>query len=618
VVEGFVSEAVKLRDLALVLTLAALATSAQQASAADIMPLDSVRKGMHGYGVSVFDGNEAQKFDVEIMGILRNVGPGHDLILAKVDSEILRKTGVIAGMSGSPIYIDGKIVGALAYAWQFSTEPIAGITPIEQMVRISDRKARGGMAVANGASPRSAQSFLSTLISDDGQALWREFSSGARRTPVSSSLHGAGPIATPISFGSFDASTIDRFTPLIASDSLMPVAAGSSGSTPPVAATASQAHFDAGDAIAAVLVDGDFSVAATGTVTYVRGNEVYGFGHPFLDIGEVAFPMARAEIVGVLPSLARSFKFANSGAVVGALRQDRFAGIMGVTGEEAEMVPVSVELDEAGTITKHHFRIARHPLMFPMLLAMTTDSIVAETQKAAGERTVVLDADIKLTGSGEVHLREGWAGPQARESIPLYLGIVSQYLISNEFKSANIEAVTIRLSHDDELRVARITDATIRMPADGEINPGDDIVVSATLKPFRGKSFVESFTLQVPKDAPAGKSYVYLGGGGEMNRIEFSAVPPDPQSLEEVIGVIGRLHPSTNLSTTIYSPMEGTVTGGAYHPSLPPSMKQLLVDDSSHTAAAQVRLHPSSRATRELDQIVDGFFRLEFDVKPRS
>ncbi|MFA6955509.1 MAG: SpoIVB peptidase S55 domain-containing protein [Thermoanaerobaculia bacterium] len=606
----------KLREFALVLTLAATAISAGQASAADIMPLDSVKKGMHGYGVSVFEGSEAQRFDVEIMGILRNVGPGHDLILAKVDSEILRKTGVIAGMSGSPIYIDGKIVGALAYAWQFATEPIAGITPIEQMVRISDRKTHGGMSVANGASPRSAQAFLTTLVSGDSQALWRDFSSNTRRTPASSSLHGAGPIATPISFGSFDAATIDRFTPLIASDSLMPVAAGSSGNS--ASSSPTHKHFDAGDAIAAVLVDGDFSVSATGTVTYVRGNEVYGFGHPFLDIGEVAFPMARAEIVGVLPNLARSFKFANAGAVVGALRQDRFAGIMGMTGEEADMVPVSVELDEAGVITTHHFRIARHPMMFPLLLAMTTDSIVAETQKAAGERTVVLDADIEVAGAGKLHLREGWAGAQARESIPVYLGLVSQYLISNEFKSADIGAVTIRLSHDDQLRVARVTDATIRMPADGEINQGDDIVVSATLKPFRGKSFVENFTLSVPRDVPAGKSYVYLGGGGEMNRIEFSAVPPDPQSLEEVVGVIGRLHPSTNLSATIYSPMEGTVTGGAYHPSLPPSMKQVLVDDSSHTASAQVRIHPSSRATRELDQIVDGFFRLEFEVKPRS
>jgi hypothetical protein len=257
-------------------------------------------------------------------------------------------------------------------------------------------------------------------------------------------------------------------------------------------------------------------------------------------------------------------------------------------------------------------------MMFPLLLAMTTDSIVASTQKATGERTVVLDAEIAISGAGKVHLREGWAGSQARESIPLYLAIVSQYLISNEFRSADIDAVTIRLSHDDELRVSRVTDAAIRMPADGEINPGDEIVVSATLKPFRDTSFVESFTMQVPQDAPSGRSYVYLGGGGAMNRIEFSAVPPDPRSLEEVVGVIGRLHPSTNLSATIYSPLDGTVTGGAYHPSLPASMKQLLVDDSSHTAAAQVRLHPSARATRQLDQIVDGFLRLEFDVKPRS
>lgn len=608
----------KLTNVVLAVLLAATGAFASSAEAAEIMPLDSVHKGMRGYGVSVFEGSKAERFDVEIMGILRNIGPGHDLILARVDSEMLRKTGVIAGMSGSPIYVDGRIVGALAYAWQFATEPIAGITPIEQMVRISDRNGRSGTAIASGGSPRSASSFLSTMVSGDPEALLRDFTAGARPASSTATLHGAGPIATPISFSSFDASTIERFSPVISSDSLMPVAAGSSGSTTSTSISATAAPFEAGDAVAAVLVDGDFSVAATGTVTYVRGNEVYGFGHPFLDIGEVAFPMARAEVIGVLPNLARSFKFSNAGAVVGALRQDRFSGIMGLAGVEADMVPVSVEVDEAGTTRHHDFRIARHPMMFPMLLAMTTDSIVASTQKATGERTVVLDVEMEIQGTKAVRLREGWAGASARQSIPLYLGVVTQYLISNEFRSADIKSVKIRMSHDDQLRVSRVTDATIRMPADGEINPGDDIVVTATLKPFRGESFVETFTMKVPNEIPNGRSFLFIGGGGEMNRLEFSAVPPDPQSLDEVLGVIQRLHPSTNLSAVIYSPREGTVTGGAYHPALPPSMKQLLVDDTSHTAAAQVRLHPSTSATRQLEQIVDGFLRLEIDVKPKS
>ena len=595
--------------------LLALGARASSASATEIMTLDSVQKGMRGYGVSVFEGDEAQRFDVEIMGILRNIGPGHDLILARVDSELLRRTGVIAGMSGSPIYIDGKIVGALAYAWQFATEPIAGITPIEQMVRISDRNGRGGAAHLSGASPRSARDFLTTMVSGDADAMLRDFA-GTARPAASASLHGAGPIATPISFSSFDASTITRFSSLIESDSLMPVAAGSSGVASSSSAPAKP--FEAGDAVAAVLVDGDFSVSATGTVTYVRGDEVYGFGHPFLDIGEVAFPMARAEVVGVLPNLARSFKFSNSGAVVGALRQDRFAGIMGLTGAEADMVPVSVDVDESGATRHHEFRIARHPMMFPLLLAMTTDSIVASTQKATGERTVVLDVDMEIAGTRNVHLREGWAGAGARQSIPLYLGIVTQYLISNEFRSADITSVKIRMSHDDQLRVSRVTDATIRIPADGEINPGDEIVVAATLKPFRGESFVETISMKVPSEIPSGRSFLFLGGGGSMNRLEFSAVPPDPQSLDEVLVVIQRLHPSTNLSAVIYSPREGTVTGGAYHPALPPSMKQLLVDDTSHSTAVPVRLHPTARASIMLDQIVDGFLRLDLDVKPKG
>ena len=190
-------------------------------------------------------------------------------------------------------------------------------------------------------------------------------------------------------------------------------------------------------------------------------------------------------------------------------------------------------------------------MMFPLLLAMTTDSIVASTQKATGERTVVLDVEMEIAGTRNVHLREGWAGAGARQSIPLYLGIVTQYLISNEFRSADITSVKIRMSHDDQLRVSRVTDATIRIPADGEINPGDEIVVAATLKPFRGESFVETISMKVPSEIPSGRSFLFLGGGGSMNRLEFSAVPPDPQSLDEVLVVIQRLHPSTNLSAVI-------------------------------------------------------------------
>lgn len=603
------------RTLSVLVCLVALAVSG--ASADDsILPLDEVQKGMKGYGLTVLEGTESERFEVEVMGVLRQIGPGQDLILARVDSEKIRSTGIIAGMSGSPIYVDGRIIGALAYAWQFAREPIAGITPIEQMLRIGDRgTAVPGGGVPAGASKSSASGFMTLLLEKDSEQQWAAIMApfgSTGRTPATS---GALPIATPVAFAGFEPSTIERFSAMIGGDRLMPVAAGSSGGR--AAIETSSDGFRAGDTFSALLVDGDFSVAANGTVTYVNGDEVYGFGHPFLDMGSIDLPMARAEVIGVLPNMARSFKFSNTGKVVGALRQDRLSGVLGVSNVEASMVPVTVEVGTPGSSVTHSFRIARSPELFPALLALTTDSIVAGTQKAAGERTVVVDVDMKLKGIGSLAFQDGWAGVQARQAIPAYLGIVSQYLLTNEFSPADIESVHISLNHADELRVVRLVDASVADPNDGVVSPGDEVRLRATLKPYRGETFEEVFTVRIPESQPVGRSFLFVGGGALLNRLDFALVPAVPSSFNQVLEVIERLRPSTQLAFSLYSPIEGAVTSGAYHPALPPSMKAVIDGDTSNSLKAPVRLHPGVRGSKQLDRIVDGIVRVDFDVKPK-
>lgn len=599
----------------LVVFVCALVLSPLAVAEDAILPLDQVTKGMKGYGLTVLEGTESERFDVEVMGVLRQIGPGQDLILARVDSETIRRTGIIAGMSGSPVYVDGKVIGALAYAWQFAKEPVAGITPIEQMLRISDRgTAVPGGGVPAGASKSSAESFLRLLTDRDPEAQWASIlapfaSSG--RMPAS----GASPITTPVAFAGFEPSTIERFSSTIGGDRLMPVAAGSTGGR---SALPEAAHgFRAGDAFSALLVDGDFSLSANGTVTYVSGDQVYGFGHPFLDMGSVDLPMARAEVVGVLPNMARSFKFSNTGDVVGALRQDRLPGVLGLSNAEASMVPVTVTVGESAGSVTHSFRVARTPELFPALLALTTDSIVAGTQRAAGERTVVVDVDMKLKGAGTVSFRDGWAGIQARQAIPAYLGIVSQYLLANEFGAAEVESVHVALTHEDELKVARVVDATVLDPVDGVVSPGDEVQIRATLKPWRGETFEETFAVRIPDGQPVGRSYMFVGSGSMLNRVDFTLVPAVPSSLAQVIAVIERLRPATELAYGLYSPVEGAVSSGAYHPAMPPSMKAVLDADTSNSTKAPVRLHPALQGGKPLDRVVDGMVRIEIEVKPK-
>src|SRR5438445_5550501 len=510
--------------------------------AADTMPLSQIQKGMRGYGVTVFEGNRLEKFDVAIVGVRHNSGPRQDLILAKVDSPMVQRAGVVAGMSGSPVYIDGKVIGALAYSWQFAKEPVAGITTFAEMPKMAALGRNTG-AVVVAASPRMAGGeFTGAMANPKTTELFGNLESGF----MNASPAGVKPIAIPLSLSSFAPETISRFSNVLDAMGFVAVPSGSNGAQPPAAV---EAEFRPGDAIGAVLLNGDFNVAATGTVTFIDGNRIYAFGHPFLDIGEVSFPMAKSEIVTVMPSLASSFKFASTGQVVGAFRQDRSTGIMGMVGDNADMIPIDVTVDGSGLSQSYHVNIVRHSLLSPLILAMAADSVVANAQRAAGERTVLLDSEIKLKGFQEpIHLRDGWAGAQARQAIPAYLAVVAGYVMSNEFRAAEIERVRIVVRHDDQLKIARLVEAALETPTKGRISPGDTVKVRTVLKAYRGEPFVEIFDVKIPDNQPPGNAYLLVGSGSLANQIDFSLVPPDPRNLEQVIVVLLRLRRSSDFT----------------------------------------------------------------------
>ncbi|MFZ2492154.1 MAG: SpoIVB peptidase S55 domain-containing protein [Thermoanaerobaculia bacterium] len=591
--------------------IAVTLVAASALGAAEIMPLAQIEKGMKGYGLTVFEGTKVERFDVEILGVLHNIGPEQNLILARVDSPVVRRAGVIAGMSGSPIYIDGKVIGALAYSWQFAKEPVAGITPIDQMLRIAQAGRSGGTAIA-GASPRLTASELLAAVSEGKPEAAFEKMLGAAARRVSA-VSGARPISLPLSLSSFAPETVERFSPHLDSMGFVAVPAGSTSSSTSVQADARP--FAPGDPIGAVLLNGDFTIAASGTVTHIDVDRVYAFGHPFLDMGEIQFPMAKSEVVTVMPSVASSFKFSNTGPVVGVLTQDRAAGIMGVMGGKAEMIPLQLTLDGSGRSKTYNLNVVRHANLSPLILAMAADTIVAGAQRAAGERTVMLDTEIKLKGFEPIRLREGWAGPQARQAIPAYLAVVAGYLISNEFRTAEIESLKVHLSHDDSLRTARILEASVVTPEKGFIAPGDTVKVRTVLKPYRGEAFTEQFEVRVPDDQNPGPAYVLVGSGSVMNVVDFTMVPPDPRTLEQVLGVLQRLRAATDLAVGLYSAGEGAVRSGVYLPNLPPSMRSVISADTREGVEVPVRYHATGQQVRPLGYIIDGAVKIDIVVR---
>jgi hypothetical protein len=291
---------------------------------------------------------------------------------------------------------------------------------------------------------------------------------------------------------------------------------------------------------------------------------------------------------------------------------------MGVMGGKADMIPIDLSVDGSGPTKNYHVNIIRHSQLSPLILAMAADSVVAGAQRAAGERTVMMDSEIRIKGFAEpILLREGWAGAQARQAIPQYLAVVAGYVMSNEFRPADIESVKIHLRHDDNLKIAKLLEASMETPEHGRIAPGDTVKIRALLKPYRGEAFAETFELKIPDDQPPGAAYLLVGSGSLVSQVDFMLVPPDPRSLEQVVGVLGRLRPSTDLTVGFYSSSEGAVTAGVYLPNLPPSMKAVVTADSSNGAQAPVRYHSAQHLARGLGYIVDGVVKIDVDVKPQ-
>src|SRR6185436_14145314 len=338
-------------------------------------PVDDIRPGMIGVGRTVFDGDRLEDFKVHILGVLRNsVGTRRNLILARLEGGPLANTGVIAGMSGSPVYIDGRLVGAVSYSLgQFPKEPIAGITPIDEMREDATLPGPRRQAARIDlpmpltqeglrASLRQAFAWMRPFADNPNDV--QVFADGAVSAGMAPLLR---PIATPLTLGGFEPGVIDPIAAAFRDQGFLPIMAGSSQLSSSARAAAPP-PLRPGDPIGVALLNGDLEVGATGTVTDVDGNHVYAFGHPFYGLGPTEFPMTRAHVFGILPSLAASQKIASTGDVIGIVQQDRATTIAGTLGPGPAMIPIKLTLNaERGTRKTFNISMVRDQLLTPLL-----------------------------------------------------------------------------------------------------------------------------------------------------------------------------------------------------------------------------------------------------------
>lgn len=529
------------------LVFASSSTSAPRET--PILPVAEVRAGQRGHGESVFAGTERERFEVEILGVLRQMSPGSDAILARLSGHGLERTGVIAGMSGSPVWIDGRLVGAVAFAWPFASEAIAGITPIEQM-----RGIEHATPWPAAAQPAAALADLTgRQLPDDLLAR-----AAARLLPGSD---GAGRGAVVWSAAGLPAAGLERLRAVLPA-----LGAVASGRTENLGG-----ELTGGSSVAAVFIDGDLRLAATGTVTERSGDRVLAFGHPVAGLGEMSLPLAPAEVVTVLPSLYSSFKLANSGPVIGEFVRDHAAGTLGRLGAVPRQVPLTVRI-EAPRPREFRLRLARVPSLLPLLAAIGSLGALDATVASGGTEGVDLELVAGLGREGELELRQSFDGPGAAIGAISWIYAVLDYLAANELAEVDIERVAVALRPHARPRAAALVGAH---PARSRLAPGEQLDLFVDLRPHQGETERRELSLAIPHDLPAGRYTLLIGDGVSTDSARFGLAPVAPVTFGQARELLASLGSTSELVVLGVQSGRGLAVAGEILPRLPASVREI-------------------------------------------
>jgi hypothetical protein len=544
-------------------------TAASPEEADGFVPLGSVRPGMSVVVRTVLSGETVEEIPAEIIGVMENaLGPAQSLILARLTGERASFTGVAAGMSGSPVYAGGRLVGALSYrVGQFTKEPIAGITPIEYMLELAKLPApREPSAVARhgGGRAESGGSLPERLIPlVTGPAAPGAPSAGSSLVPIEAPLVVTG--IPPEVLGAFR----DRFAELGA----VPVA-GAGGS---LAADGDGGRpIRPGDAIAAQLVRGDISIAATGTVTHVAGDRVLAFGHPFLMSGAADIPMARAEIYMTLASLAGSTKISRVRETVGAWEQTRLPGISGVTSRTPPMIPMSVTVKSPLGSAAYAYEVATHRDWSPVLVSVSVAASLVNTPAFTDESTLSVSGRFRLKGHPDVVLHDLYTGLGQGSSAALDVASDVQSILGavfqNRFEAPKVTSIELSAEGVEEGRLAFVEGV---WPSRAEASPGEEVVYHVRLRGYRGGSETRALTFKVPEGIPRGDLTVHVGGASHLLAAERQLLGrrlAGADSLDQIIEIVNQLRASDALYGKAVRRLSGAVVQSAVLPALPPSI----------------------------------------------
>jgi hypothetical protein len=527
---------------------------------AAIFPLSEVHRGLHGVAYTVFEGTQPETMDVEILGVLKNVlGPDQDMILARLHGSKPEYTGVVAGMSGSPVYIDGKLLGALSYRiGQFSKEPIAGITPIAEMLAVHSSP-NAAMWTAGNTTQSTTASYSSP---------------GPAPVADSTDIH---PIETPLVLSGFSPEAVRFFQEHVSVMGLTPVAGLGGSSSDDGHIDSSSAPLLPGSAVSALLVRGDLEIAATCTVTYVDPKQVLACGHPITRYGDVSIPMTKADVVATLASPLNSFKIVNTTQTIGAFTEDRSSAIRGVPGESARMIPVTIHTHGGLRDRTLHMEVIDNPDITPGAVMVSLYESLLETNSYSEELTYELKGTVAIDGYPPLHL-DSFIAPT--EQLPsalraaLTVGQRFQTVYGNSARVRNIQSIELNIDSLPGRRSIQLERAQATQPA---AHPGDTVMVEATLRPFRGEPKNLRIPIPLPLTLNPGPLRILLSDGATLDRLTTASSSNEgPLELSSIIHQMNSVHGDDRLYVTLLLPNAQAVVDGRTLASIPISMANVL------------------------------------------
>jgi hypothetical protein len=593
--------------LCLFFSLIAAAQKPESAQNLPTIPVAQIHAGMRGVAYTVFEGVKPESMDVEVLGVLHNVnGPKGDVILVRLHGKKVEYTGVVAGMSGSPVYLDGKLAGALAFRiGEFSKEPIAGVTPIADMLEINaldqspaEESAAVKPVLNNVAGKTSSPGILAMPGSDNA---------------TSSFANYLKPIETPLVFNGFSEQAIKLFAGELGSAGIVPVMGAGS-----VSNDKQPEPVEAGSAISAILVRGDMDIEATCTVTYVDAQRLLACGHPLLQFGSVDLPMNKAEVLATLPSPLNAFKIVNTTEPVGTFVQDRHTGIMGVFNKQPEMIPVTLNIHSSAGVKQFHYEVLNNPKLTPVALMVTVFNALHGVNEFGEEITYRLNGNIGVKGFPEVTMKnmfspsEG-AQPAAMQAA-MSLGERFGRIYDNPYTAAAVQGVNLDFDLVRERRWARLESARTDVT---EARPGQEITLETVLAPYRGERVVQQIPVKIPTSASKGTLRILVSDGDTLDHIGHSnAAFGRKLDLASTISLLNKEHSNNRVYVSLLEADPEARVADKVMPTLPLSIMNVMDGmRGNQEMIVSGESNVDETSTAALDYVVSGAQLLTITVK---